>query len=113
MVLLKSKIPDISSLATKTALTTVENKIPEIIALKLQKLKINSIIIIMINILQLQSLSKLTADVFNARIVQADLQTKTVFDAKLWSLIRKVTQNKAKHLLVENELRKVKTFDSS
>ena len=67
----------------------------------------------MINILQLQSLSKLTADVFNARIVQADLQTKTVFDAKLWSLIRKVTQNKAKHLLVENELRKVKTFDSS
>ena len=113
MVLLKSKIPDISSLATKTALTTVENKIPEIIALKLQKLKINSIIIIMINILQLQSLSKLTADVFNARIVQADLQTETVFDAKLWSLIRKVTQNKAKHLLVENELRKVKTFDSS
>ena len=67
----------------------------------------------MINILQLQSLSKLTADVFNARIVQADLQTETVFDAKLWSLIRKVTQNKAKHLLVENELRKVKTFDSS
>ena len=61
---LENKIPDISSLATKTALTTVENKIPSIcnlvkqqtIILKLQKLKINLLTIIMINILQLQSL---------------------------------------------------------
>ena len=51
---------DISNLATKTALTTVENKIPSVsnlvITLKLQKLKINLIIIIMINILIIQSL---------------------------------------------------------
>ena len=61
---IEGKIPDISNLATKTALTTVENKIPSVsnlvkkqtIILKLQKLKINLIIIIMINILQLQSL---------------------------------------------------------
>ena len=61
---MEGKIPDISNLATKTALTTVENKIPnvnnlvkkKIITLKLQKLKINLIIIIMINILILQSL---------------------------------------------------------
>ena len=61
---LENKISDISNLATKTALTTVENKIPDIsnlvkkqtIILKLQKLKINLIIIIMINILILQSL---------------------------------------------------------
>ena len=55
---LENKIPDISSLATKTALTTVENKIPSVsnLTLKLQKLKINLIIIIMTNILQLQSL---------------------------------------------------------
>ena len=29
------------------------------------------------------------------------------------SLNRKITQNKSKHLLVENELNKLKTFDSS
>ena len=60
---LENKILDISNLATKTALTTVENKIPSVsnlvkktITLKLQKLKINLIIIIMTNILILQSL---------------------------------------------------------
>ena len=38
--------------------------------------------------------------------------TKTDFDAKLSSLNRKITSNKTKHLLIENELRKLKTFDS-
>ena len=37
---------------------------------------------------------------------------KTDFDAKLLSLNRKITKNKSKHLLVENELNKLKTFDS-
>ena len=62
---IEGKIPDISNLATKAALNTVENKIPNVsnlvkkkqtTKLKLQKLKINFIIIIMINILILQSL---------------------------------------------------------
>ena len=61
---IENKIPDVINLATKTALTTEENKIPsvtnlvkkQIITLKLQKLKINLIIIIMINILLLQNL---------------------------------------------------------
>ena len=39
--------------------------------------------------------------------------TKTDFDAKLSSLNRKITNNKSKHLLVENELNKLKSFDSS
>ena len=39
--------------------------------------------------------------------------TKTDFDAKLLSLNRKITANKSKHLLVENELNKLKTFDSN
>ena len=39
--------------------------------------------------------------------------TKTDFDAKLSSLNRKITSNKTKHLLVENELKKLKTFDLS
>ena len=57
--------------------------------------------------------NKLAADVFNARLAQANLITKTDFDAKLSSLNRKITQNKTKHLLVESELNKLKTFDSS
>ena len=39
--------------------------------------------------------------------------TKTDFDAKLSSFNRKITENKTKHLLVQNELNKLKTFDSS
>ena len=39
--------------------------------------------------------------------------TKTDFDAKLSILNRKATANKSKNFLVENGLRKLKTFDSS
>ena len=39
--------------------------------------------------------------------------TATDFDSKLLGLNRKITQNKTKHLLVENELNKLKTFDWS
>ena len=45
------------------------------------------------------------------RLAQANLVTKTNFDAKLSGLNRKITQNKTKHLLVENELNKLKTFN--
>ena len=57
--------------------------------------------------------NKLPVDVFNARLAQANLITKTDFDAKLSSLNRKITQNKTKHLLAENELNKLKTFHLS
>ena len=50
---------------------------------------------------------------FNASIAQANLITKTDFDAKLSSLNRKIIKNKSDHLLVQNELNKLKTFDSS
>ena len=53
------------------------------------------------------------AHVFNARIAQENLITKTDFDAKLSSLNRNITLNKTKHVLVEHELNKLKTFDSS
>ena len=46
------------------------------------------------------------------RLAQANLITKTDFDAKLSNLNRNITQNESKHLLVENELNKLKTFDS-
>ena len=35
---------------------------------------------------------------------------KTDFDAKLSSRNRKINSNKSKHLLVENELKKLKNF---
>ena len=51
----------------------------------------------------------MAASVFNARLAQANLIAKT----DLSSLDRKITANKTKHLLVENELKKLRTFDSS
>ena len=62
---IEGKIPSISGLASNAAITLVENEIPnisslvkkkQIITQKLLKLKRNLLIIIMINILQLQSL---------------------------------------------------------
>ena len=37
----------------------------------------------------------------------------TDFDTKLSRLNKKITANKSKHLLFENKLKKIKTFDSS
>ena len=53
------------------------------------------------------------ADVFNWRLAQANLITKTDFDSKLSSLNRKITANKSKNLLFENELKKLRKVDSS
>ena len=61
---IKGKIPSFSGLATNAALTVAGNKIPnisslvkkQIITKKLLKLKRNLLIIIMINLLELQSL---------------------------------------------------------
>ena len=47
---------------------------------------------------------------FNARLAHANLRIKTDFDVKQSCLNRKITSNKTKHLLVENELKKLKTF---
>ena len=41
------------------------------------------------------------------------MKTTTEFDSRLSSLNRKITANKSKHLLVKNELNKLKTFDSN
>ena len=54
----------------------------------------------------------LAASFFNARLAQANLITKTDFDAKLSSLNRKISANKSKHLLIENKFKELKTFDS-
>ena len=54
-----------------------------------------------------------TADIFAARLAQANLITKTDFDIKLTTFNKKNNSNKTKHLLVENEFEKLETFDSS
>ena len=41
---------------------------------------------------------------FNTRLAQANLITKTDFDAKLSSFNRKITANKTKHFLNDNDL---------
>ena len=55
----------------------------------------------------------MAASVFEAGLAQENLVTTIDFDAKLSSLKRKVTSNNLKYLLVENELKKLKIFDSS
>ena len=105
----------------KAALTSVKNKIPSVSSL-VNKTDYNTKVTEIENKLNNHNHDKyittpefntLAADVFNARLAQANLITKTDFDAKLSSLNRKITSNKSKHLLVENELKKLKTFDSS
>ena len=53
----------------------------------------------------------LAADVFNARLSQANLVTKVNFDNTVSSLDSKIAKNKTKNKSIENELKKLKTFD--
>ena len=118
---LENKIPDICNLATKTLLTAEENKIPSVSNL-VKKTNYNTKVTEIEKKLtyhnddkyiDTQEFNKLTAEVFNSRVAQAKLITKPDFYPKLPSLNRKITANKSKHLLVENELNKLKTFDSN
>ena len=91
----------------KTATTAVENKIPSIISL-VKKIDYNTKTteiekkLIDHNhdkYITTPKFNTLAADVFSARLSQANLITKTDFDAKLSSLNRKITANKTRHLL--------------
>ena len=112
MSTVENKIPSITNLATNTALTTVENKIPSISGL-IKKTDYNTKITDIENILNNHNHDKyvatsefntLAVNVFNTRLAQANLITKTDFDAKLSSLNRKITANKTKHFLNDNDL---------
>ena len=109
---IEDKIPDISGLATKTVLTTVENKIPSISGL-VKKTDYNTKITDNENKLNNHNHDKYVAtsefntsavNVSNTRLAQANLITKTDLDAKLSSLNRKITANKTKHFLNDNDL---------
>ena len=82
-------------------MTNVENKIRNISAL-VKKIDYNTKITYIENILNNHNNDKyaatsefntLAADVFNARLAQANLITKTDFDAKLSSLLLQIKQN--------------------
>ena len=55
----------------------------------------------------------LAADLFNARLSLTNLVTKTIFDNTVSSLDSKIAANKTKNESIENELKKLKTFDLS
>ena len=118
---IENKIPNVADFIKKAKLTELENKIPDISNL-VNKTDYNTKVTEIENKLNIhkhdkyintQAFKKLTANVFNARIAQANLITKTEFDSKLSSLHRKITSKKTKHLLVQNELNKLNIFDSS
>ena len=97
----ENKIPAISNLATKTALTTVENKTPDVSNL-VKKTDYNTKVTEIEKKLtdhnhdkyiDTSEFNKLAADVFNARIAQANLITKADFDAKLTEKLLKIKQN--------------------
>ena len=117
---LENKIPDVSNLATKTASTGGENKIPSVSNL-VKKADYNTKVTEIEKKLSDRNHNKyittlgfntLAADIFNAILAQANLIAKTDFDGKLSSLNRKDAANKSKKFLVENELKKLKTFNS-
>ena len=83
-------MPSISNLVKKTDYHT-----------KLLKLRRNVLVIIMTNIVLLQSFNTLAADVLNERLGQINLITKTDFDDKLLSLNRKITAIKSKIYLMK------------
>ena len=57
--------------------------------------------------------NRLTTENFAVRLSQADLVTKTDFDNKLTDLNRNFASNKTKHLIIENELKKIEALDLS
>ena len=57
--------------------------------------------------------NNLSAEVFDAKLARANKVTKADFINKLRSLNQKTNSNKTKHLIVENEFKKMKAFDSS
>ena len=113
---LENKILDISNLATKSALNTLENKILDVNKLAKKQIIVADIENKLNNhdkYIDTQEFNKLTTDVVNARLAQANLITKMEFDARLSNLNTKITANETKHLLLEIKLNKGKTFDSS
>ena len=119
---IEGKIPSITGLASNSALTAVENKIPDVSS-SVKNTDYNTKISEIENkvndhnhdkYITTPEFNTLAADVFKARLAaQTDLIRKPNFDSKLKSFIDRVTKNKTKHMLVENELKKLQKFDAA
>ena len=118
---IEGKIPDVSNLARKAALTKVENKITDVSSL-VQKTDYNT------KTTEIQKkldnhnharyiitpeFNALAATVFNARLAQGNLVKKTDFYNIVWSLDSKIAANKTKNESIKNEIKKLKTLDLS
>ena len=118
---IEGKIPDVTNLATKTALTTVENKTPSLSNLvkttdydtKVTEIKKKLTNHNHDKYITTPEFNTLAADVFNARLARANLVAKTNFDNTVSSLGSKIAANETKNESIENELKKLKTFDAS
>ena len=102
MTEIENKIPNVSSLVTKTALTTTENKKPDVSNL-VKKTDYVTKIREIENKLKYHNHDKyitttefsiLAVGVFNARLSQANLVTKKIFDNTVSSLDNKIPTNK-------------------
>ena len=109
-------------MVTTSALTAVKNKIPDVISLVKKTTDYNTKIREIEKKLTdhnhdkyitIPEFNKFTAGIFATRLAQANLITKINFDTKLSSLNQKINSDKTKNLLVENQLKKLKTFYSS
>ena len=105
LTIVKNKIPNVSNLAKKNKKKHYNTKINEI-----EKKIIDH------NhgrYVTTPEFNKLKTENFKARLAQASLLTKTDFDIKLQDISKRVTSKKTKLLLLENDLKKLKTFDLS
>ena len=117
----ENKIPSISGLATNSALTVVENKVPDISGLvtrtnyntKISEIEKKVSDHNHCKYITTPEFSTLSARIFDARLKLANLITKREFDIQLKEISDRFTSNKTKHLLVENELKKLKNFDAT
>ena len=109
---IEGKIPNITGLATNSELTAVENKIPNVSSL-IKKTDYNTKISEIENKVNDHNHDKyitnpefntMTASTFNARVAaQTDLIRRPEFDFKLKYISDRVTLNKSKLLLDEDE----------
>ena len=111
---IEGKITSISGLATNSELTAAENKIPDVNGLikktdygtKISEIERKITDPDHDKHITTPEFSTLAASVFNTRLAaQTDLIKKTEFDAKLKGISDRVTKNKTKQLLVQNELK--------
>ena len=102
---IESDIPSISGLATTSPLTEVENS-AKITKIEKKRTDHNHD-----KYVTTPEFNEFTVAVFDARLARANLITKADVDTKLIRF-NKINSNKAKHLVVENEFKKLQTFDS-